>query len=122
MGHGSRRQFLQGSLALAGLGVSAGCGRLPPWAQQARSLPRVGMLKQPPLLDYVDAFRDGMGELGHVEGQSFSFDYRYVEQATQLPEVAVELARIPVDVVVCPNTAGVDAAIQLEIGQNESQG
>ena len=112
MGRPSRRQFLQGALALAGLGLSAGCGWPPLLAQQASRLPRVGMLKQPPLRDYVDAFRDGMREHGYVEGQNFIFDYRYVEEANQLLEVAAELARIPVDVVVCPNAEAVDAARQ----------
>jgi putative ABC transport system substrate-binding protein len=51
-----------------------------------------------------------MRELGYVEGQNFAFDYRYVEQAGQLPEVAAELVQIPVDVLVCPNVAAVDAA------------
>ena len=107
----SRRRFLHGSLAFAGVGLASGCGLgVPPWARQASRLPRIGFLKQPPLLDYVDAFRDGMREHGYVEGQNFIFDYRYVEQANQLPAVAAELANIPVDVLVCPNNVAVDAA------------
>jgi putative ABC transport system substrate-binding protein len=107
----SRRQLLQSSLALAGVSLLAGCG-VPPWAQQARGLPRVGFLKQPPLLDYMDAFRDGMREHGYVEGETFLLDYRYVEQASQLPDVAAELVQIPVDLLVCPNAAAVEAARQ----------
>jgi putative tryptophan/tyrosine transport system substrate-binding protein len=71
---------------------------------------RVGFLKQPPLLNYMDAFRDGMREHGYAEGENFILDYRYVEQASQLPDVAAELTHIPVDVLVCPNVAAVDAA------------
>src|SRR6266511_1575324 len=108
----SRRQVLQGSLALAGVSLLAGCG-VPPWALQARRLPRVGVLKQPPLLDYMDAFRDGMREHGYAEGENFILDYRYVEQVDQLPDVAAELASIPVDVLVCPNPAAVEAARQV---------
>jgi putative ABC transport system substrate-binding protein len=70
----------------------------------------VGFLKQPPVLDYMDAFRDGMREHGYVEGENFILDYRYVEQAAQLPDVAAELTRTPVDVLVCPNVAAVEAA------------
>jgi putative tryptophan/tyrosine transport system substrate-binding protein len=107
----TRREILRDGLALAGLGALAGCGlRVPPWAPSARRLPRVGFLKQPPLLNYVDAFRDGMREYGYAEGENFILDYRYVEQASQLPDVAAELTRIPVDVLVCPNVAAVDAA------------
>jgi putative ABC transport system substrate-binding protein len=108
----SRRQVLQGSLALAGVSLLAGCG-VPPWALQARRLPRVGFLKQPPLLDYMDAFRDGMREHGYTEGENFILDYRYVEQVDQLPDVAAELASVPVDVLVCPNPAAVEAARQV---------
>ena len=53
-----------------------------------------------------------MREHGYAEGENFIFDYRYVEQVNQLPDVAVELAQIPVDVLVCPNPAAVDAARQ----------
>jgi putative ABC transport system substrate-binding protein len=107
----ARRRFLKGSLALAGLGVLSGCGlRVPPWAPSDRRLPRVGFLKQPPLLNYMDAFREGMREYGYVEGENLILDYRYVEQAGHLPDVAAELTRIPVDVLVCPNVAAVDAA------------
>ena len=73
-------------------------------------MPRVGFLKQPPVLDYMDAFRDGMREHGYVEGENFLFEYRYVEEIGELPAVAAELAKIPVDVVVCPNAAAVNAA------------
>jgi putative tryptophan/tyrosine transport system substrate-binding protein len=105
----SRRAFVQGSLALAGIGLFSGC-TVPPWTQRTRALPRVGFLKQPPLLDYMDAFREGMREHGYVEGENFIFDYRYVEQVSQLPDAASELVQLPVDVLVCPNVAAVDAA------------
>jgi len=108
-----RRQFVQGvGLAFAGIGLFSGCA-VPPWTQRTRALPRVGFLKQPPLLDYLDAFREGMREHGYVEGENFIFDYRYVEQVSQLPDAASELVRLPVDVVVCPNVAAVDAARQV---------
>jgi putative ABC transport system substrate-binding protein len=102
---------LRGGLAVAAGGLLSGCGvGMPPWVPAVRPLPRVGFLKQPPLLNYVAAFRDGMREHGYTEGENFIFEYRYVEQAGQLPEVAAELARIPVDVLVCPNVAALDAA------------
>jgi putative ABC transport system substrate-binding protein len=107
----SRRHFVRSIVALAGLGALSGCGPgVPRWGPSAGRLPRVGFLKQPPLLNYVDAFRDGMREHGYAEGENFILDYRYVEQSSQLPDVAAELARIPVDVLVCPNVAAVDAA------------
>jgi putative tryptophan/tyrosine transport system substrate-binding protein len=107
-----RRQFLHRSLAFAGVGLFSGCA-MPPWTQRTRALPRVGFLKQPPLLDYMDAFLEGMREHGYVEGETFLLDYRYVEQVSQLPDVASELVKIPVDVLVCPNAAAVEAARQV---------
>ena len=95
---------------LAGLvGLLAGCGMLPFQAQPAKRIARVGFLKQPPL-DYVDLFWEGLRELGYVEGQDFVAEYHYVERADQLPASAVELAELPVDVIVAPNSAAVDAA------------
>jgi len=107
----SRRQFVRSIVSLAGLGALSGCGlAVPRWGPSARRLPRVGFLKQPPLLTYMDAFRDGMRAHGYAEGENFLLDYRYVEQTAQLPDVAAELTRIPVNVLVCPNVAAVDAA------------
>jgi putative tryptophan/tyrosine transport system substrate-binding protein len=60
----------------------------------------------------MDAFRAGMREHGYAEGEDFILDYRYVEQADRLPDVAAELVRIPVDVLVCPSPAAVAAARQ----------
>lgn len=112
MVHLDRRQFLHCGLAFAGVGLFSGCG-VPPWTQPTRALPRVGFLKQPPLLDYMDAFLEGMREHGYVEGETFLLDYLYVEQVSQLPDAASELVNIPVDVLVCPNPAAVDAARQV---------
>jgi putative tryptophan/tyrosine transport system substrate-binding protein len=109
--HLDRRGFLQRSAAFAGVGLFSACA-VPPWTPRTRALPRVGFLKQPPLLNYMDAFRDGMRQHGYVEGESFILDFRYVEQANDLPEAAAELVRLPVDVLVCPNAAAVDAAWQ----------
>ena len=44
MNPSSRRRFLQGSLALAGLGLLAGCGVLPSPLQPPAKVPRVGYL------------------------------------------------------------------------------
>src|SRR5260370_10111946 len=64
-------------------------------AQQAGKVPRIGFLSgtspsdRPPLLD---AFRQGLRELGWVEGQNIVIDYRYAEdQADPPPGPAAEL-------------------------------
>lgn len=108
MNRHSRRHFLQGSLALAGVGLIAGCGVMP-GSQQPKRVPRVGFLKQPPL-DNVEDFRTGMRELGYVEGRDFQLDLHYVERVDELPARAADLVSLPVDVIVAPNTAAVEAA------------
>src|SRR4051794_2408602 len=109
----SRRSLLRYGLAAVGMSLLPGRAvAAPSIAPSTRAPPRVGFMKQPPLLDYMDAFNAGMREHGRVDGESYILDYRYVEQAKELPTVAAELAQIPVDVFVCPNTGAVDAARQ----------
>jgi putative ABC transport system substrate-binding protein len=61
----------------------------------------------------VDAFRQGLRELGYIEGQNVTIDYRFANgQVERLPELATELARLKVDVIVTPNTPAAMAAKQ----------
>jgi len=66
--------------------------------QQAGKVPRIGFLSltspsdRPPLLD---AFRQGLRELGWVEGQNIVIDYRYAEDRVgRLPDLAAEVVRL----------------------------
>src|SRR2546422_825893 len=60
---------------------------------------------------YEEAFRQGLRELGYVEGQNLVLEYRYAEgRAEQLPDLAAELVRLPVDVIVAGGTAAIRAA------------
>src|SRR5215211_6573400 len=98
----SRRHFMQASLAIAVAGVLSACGIVPASLQQPVKLPRVGML-----LFYSDAsalepqaFLRGMRELGYVDGESITFEYRFArEQADRLPALAVELVDASVDLI-----------------------
>ncbi|HEX3244016.1 MAG TPA: ABC transporter substrate-binding protein, partial [Chloroflexota bacterium] len=107
----TRRQFLQGSLGVAGLGLVAGCG-IGPLGGKAKPqrIFRVGFVKQPPLLDYMDAFSDGMRELGYEEDKNYILDYIYVEDPARLSAAVDQLLKVPVDILVCPNSAAIDAA------------
>jgi putative tryptophan/tyrosine transport system substrate-binding protein len=82
--------------------------------QQAGKVPRIGYLgltspsDRPPLLD---AFRQRLRELGWVEGQNIVIDYRFAEdRVNRLPDLAAELVRLKVDVIVSLGTQGVTAA------------
>jgi putative ABC transport system substrate-binding protein len=99
------------------LGTLAGCLLAAPLAaeaQQAGKVPRIGYLgltspsDRPPLLD---AFRQGLRELGWVEGQNIVIDYRFAEgRFDRLPALAAELVRLKVDIIVSGGTQGVTAA------------
>ena len=76
-------------------------------AQQPTKIPRIGFLgtASPSIISArIEAFRQGLRELGYVEGKNIVVEYRYAEaKADRERELAVELARLKVDVIV---TAG----------------
>ena len=59
-----------------------------------------------------EAFLQGLRELGYVEGQTFTLVERYADgQQERLPELAVELVRLEVDVLVATTSGAVKAAM-----------
>jgi putative tryptophan/tyrosine transport system substrate-binding protein len=83
---------------------------LPADAQQATKVPRIGWLTASSLSAMtarIEAFRQGLRELGYVEGKNIVIEWRSVEgKADRLPGLAAELVRLKVDVIV---TAGPQA-------------
>jgi ABC-type uncharacterized transport system substrate-binding protein len=76
-------------------------------AQQPKKVPRVGYLATNSLSvisDRVEAFRQGLRELGYVEGKNIVIEWRSAEgKQDRVPALAAELVRLKVDVIV---TAG----------------
>jgi putative tryptophan/tyrosine transport system substrate-binding protein len=104
-----RREFM--SL----FGAAAAAWPLAGRAQQPTKLPTVGAL----VLGSTDPeqfwrdFRQGLRELGYVEGQNIRFEFRSAQgQANRLPELAAELVRLKVDVIVTWFTPPTQAAKQ----------
>ena len=102
----SRRRFLQGSLALTGLGLLTGCG-LPPLSwQQPPKVPRIGYLWNGPVSPTFtvlkDAFVEGMRDLGYVEGDTFALEVRRANGDGNLAETVAELVGLRLDVIVVP--------------------
>jgi putative tryptophan/tyrosine transport system substrate-binding protein len=75
-------------------------------AQPRQKVPRVGYLSpgssaDPARLRRFEAFRQGLRELGYVEGQSIALEPRWAEgQYERYPALAADLIRVPVDVIV----------------------
>ena len=83
-------------------------------AQQPKKIPRVGVLWPflptvgPPL---AEAFRQGLRNLGYVEGRNIAIEYRYSEgNDSRLPDLAGELVRLKIDVIFAPTTTAALAA------------
>src|SRR6266436_6242029 len=78
-------------------------------AQQAAKVPRVGFLgtAAPSAVSArVEAFRQGLRELGYVEGKSILIEYRWAEgKLDRMPDLAAELVRLKVDVIMTPGPA-----------------
>jgi len=67
---------------------------------------KIGFLKSDRIFPIsVDSFRQGMRELGYVEGQNIVIEYRSAEQGAQLIDLANELVRQKVEVIVTSGPA-----------------
>jgi putative ABC transport system substrate-binding protein len=86
----------------------------PAWAQQPARIPRIGILIPASAASYsarVEAFRQRLRENGYVEGKNIVIEYRYAEgKPERLPDLAAELVRIKVDVIVTAGGAAILAA------------
>ena len=59
----------------------------------------------------AEAFRQGLRELGYVEGKTIAVEYRFAEgKPERLPALAAELVQLPVDVIFAPATLATQAA------------
>jgi putative tryptophan/tyrosine transport system substrate-binding protein len=83
-------------------------------AQQPAKVPRIGYLTNAPLsasLELQDAFRQGLRELGYVEGKSIVIEWRSGERSRERQRaLAAELVRLKVDVIVALGSGDIRAA------------
>ena len=95
----SRRRFLASGAAVLAVPLAAE-------AQQASGKVRhMGFLRvgaPPP--SYIEPFRQGLGDLGYVEGQNIVIEYGLGRSVEQLPDIASGLVRRKVDVLVASGT------------------
>jgi putative ABC transport system substrate-binding protein len=87
-------------------------------AQPSEKLPRVGYLSRgahsdPVLQRNLEAFRQGLRELGYVDGQNIAIESRWTEgKDDRLPALAADLVRSKVDVIVVGSGPSTQAAQQ----------
>ena len=81
-------------------------------AQQRGKIYRVGFLAgRAPIPSAEEAFRRGLRELGWVENQNIAIEYRWAEgKLDRLPDMAAELVRLKVDLIVAVATPSILAA------------
>ena len=79
-------------------------------AQQQRKIPRIGIIDDAPIWN---AFREGIRDLGYLEGQNIAFEYRTADGVPErLAEAATDLVRRPVDIIATYGTPSSIAARQ----------
>ncbi len=97
-----RRTLLASTLAVASLPRSV-------VAQTSKKVIRIGWLtaqRAASLAPYVATFRAALADLGYVEGRNLMIDFRYGDDALErVPELATELVRLPVDLIVAQGAA-----------------
>ncbi len=85
-------------------------------AQQAKKVPRIGALfpSSPSFaLPRIKAFREGLRDLGYIEGKNIVIEYRYAEgKQERLPDLAAELVALKVDLILAAGDLVVRAAKQ----------
>jgi putative tryptophan/tyrosine transport system substrate-binding protein len=83
-------------------------------AQQATPASRIGWLSTGSPLSHrfsVSAFREGLRALGYVEGENLAIEYRWADgNLARLPELASQLVRQQVEVIVAGGSTGAQAA------------
>jgi len=85
-------------------------------AQQPGRVPRIGFLTgQSPseISARIEAFRQGLRELGYVEGQNVFVEYRYAGgKSDEVPKLAAELVSLKVDLIVAGGGSGLARAVK----------
>jgi putative ABC transport system substrate-binding protein len=96
-----RRAFVEWTVALLAAPLVAE-------AQEPGKIPRIGLLGPRSSSDgapFFDAFRQGLRELGWVEGRNITLEYRFAEgRLDRLPDLAADLVRLKVDLILAAST------------------
>ena len=107
-----RREFIAG--LITGLGGAAAWPLCAAAQQRPGNVPRIGFLARTSsasLSPLLDSFRQGLRDLGWVEGKNIGIEYQFGDgQFNRLGELAAALVRLKVDVIVTVDTPPTQAA------------
>jgi putative ABC transport system substrate-binding protein len=79
-------------------------------AQEAGKVARIGMLTAASSSPFVEAFKQGLRELGYVEGRNIVIEYRSTDgREERLPGLVADLVRLKVDIIVASSQGAVAA-------------
>jgi len=88
-------------------------------AQQPKKVPRIGFLSaasSSAISARVEAFRQGLRELGYADGKNILIEWRFAEgKSDRLPSLAAELVRLKVDVIVAEAPTSTRSAKQATV-------
>jgi ABC-type uncharacterized transport system substrate-binding protein len=105
---------MKNKIITLGLGAMLFALCVPATAQQPAKVPRIGYLSVSSLsamADRIEAFRQGLRELGYVEGKNIVIEWRYGEEKPdRVSDLANELVRLKVDVIVSGGNSATQAA------------
>ena len=81
-------------------------------AQPLSKTPRIGVInEQGPKAPTMEAFRQGLRELGYIEGQNINVEYRHVHGILdRIPDAVTDLLRLNIDVMVVGGTVAARTA------------
>src|SRR6516165_3590683 len=97
------------------LGGTATVWPLAARAQQPAKIARIGWLGLGPAAtqsNRLEALRAGLRDLGYVEGKNIVIEFRWADRVEQLPEMAAELVRMKVDIILVSSSTYAEAARQ----------
>jgi len=102
------RKAMRKNIFCVALGALLLAISLPVEPQQPTKVPTIGYLSSgspPTNLGFREAFLQGLRDLGYVEGKNIAVEYRWAEgKLDRLPELAAELVRLKVNIILAPNS------------------
>ncbi len=95
--------------ALVGLCLAqTGCGSSE--EGESAKVPHIGFMSMSASPPFIGALREGLSELGYVEGETIKIDWRLTDRRQELPGFAAEFVDLGIDVIIAGGTKAVQAA------------